>query len=149
MIIFDLKCSPDGHVFEAWFGSSDDFESQNARGLVGCPVCGSEIVEKAPMAPRVGPKGNQVATGGPPHRDDNETGRRLLAALAAAQREILQKSDFVGDRFPDEARAIHLGEAEARAIHGRASRSEAEKLLDEGIDIAPLPLPIIEPGMEN
>ena len=137
MIIFDLKCSPQGHVFEAWFGSSDDYGSQQARGLVTCPMCNSAEVEKAPMAPRVGAKGNQIAT------------ESMLAALASAQRELLRKSDFVGDSFPDEARAIHLGEAEARAIHGRASRTEAEKLAEEGIEVAPLPFPVIEPGAEN
>ena len=137
MIIFDLKCSPQGHVFEAWFGSSDDYGSQQARGLVTCPMCNSAEVEKAPMAPRVGAKGNQIAT------------ESMLAALASAQRELLRKSDFVGDSFPDEARAIHLGEAEARAIHGRASRTEAEKLAEEGISVSPLPFPVIEPGAEN
>ena len=69
--------------------------------------------------------------------------------MAAAQRELLRKSDFVGDRFPDEARAIYLGEAEARAIHGLASRTEAEKLAAEGIEVAPLPFPVIDPGSEN
>ncbi len=60
MIVFDLRCSPNGHVFEAWFGSSDDYESQRSRGLVQCPLCGAEAVEKAVMAPRVGAKGNQA-----------------------------------------------------------------------------------------
>ncbi len=149
MIIFDLKCSPQGHVFEAWFGSSDDYGSQQARGLVTCPMCNSAEVEKAPMAPRVGAKGNQIATESDRPSTDQDGAKAMLAALASAQRELLRKSDFVGDSFPDEARAIHLGEAEARAIHGRASRTEAEKLAEEGIEVAPLPFPVIEPGAEN
>lgn len=149
MIIFDLKCSPQGHVFEAWFGSSDDYGSQQARGLVACPMCGSAEVEKAPMAPRLGAKANQKAGEADRPSADPENVKAMLAALAAAQRELLRKSDFVGDSFPDEARAIHLGEAEARAIHGRASPTEAEKLAEEGIEVAPLPFPVIEPGAEN
>jgi hypothetical protein len=149
MIIFDLKCSLQGHVFEAWFGSSDDYESQQARRLVACPMCGSSEIAKAPMAPRVGAKGNQIAAEADRPSADPEAVKSMLAALAAAQRELLRKSDFVGDRFPDEARAIYLGEAEARAIHGLASRTEAEKLAAEGIEVAPLPFPVIDPGSEN
>lgn len=149
MIIFDLKCATQGHVFEAWFSSTDDYASQQERGLVNCPMCGSIDVDKAPMAPRVGAKCNQSGTKPDRVSPDPEGVKSMLAALALAQRELLRKSDFVGDRFPDEARAIHLGEAEARAIHGRASRTEAEKLAEEGISVAPLLFPVIEPGAEN
>ena len=148
MIIFDLKCEPQGHVFEAWFGSSDDYESQQNRGLVACPMCDSVSVTKAPMAPRVGAKGNQPGGQGG-SASEIEAMKSALAALAVAQKEALKKSDFVGDRFPDEARAIHLGEADARSIHGRATPAEAEKLADEGISVAPLLFPLIEPGFEN
>ena len=148
MIIFDLKCKPQAHVFEAWFGSSEDYEEQQGRGLVSCPICGSAAVGKAPMAPRVGAKGNR--TGIPVGPSEEFAAMKVaLAALATAQREQLRNSDFVGDRFPDEARAIHLGEISARAIHGRASRSEAESLIEEGIPIAPLVIPFVEPGLEN
>ena len=75
--------------------------------------------------------------------------KAVLADMAEAQKKMLEKSEHVGDRFPDEARAIHLGEAEARAIHGRASPADAESLRDEGIPIAPLPFPVPEPGEEN
>ena len=143
MIIFDLRCAAQGHVFEAWFGSSEDYESQRARGLVSCPVCGASEVDKAPMAPAVGRKGNQAEAAQP------GTVKKLMAEMAMMQRKLLEQSDFVGDRFPDEARAIHLGEAEARAIHGRASRADAESLLDEGIPVAPLPFPVPEPGEEK
>ncbi|HET9428030.1 MAG TPA: DUF1178 family protein [Allosphingosinicella sp.] len=149
MIIFNLKCVPQSHVFEAWFGSTVDYDSQQARGLVSCPICGSAEVGKAPMAPRVGAKGNRRAGSETDTSAGPEAMKSMLAALATAQRELLSKSDFVGDRFPEEARAIHLGEAEARSIHGRASRTEAEALAEEGISVAPLPFPVIEPGAEN
>jgi len=143
MIIFDLKCAPQGHVFEAWFGSSEEFESQQARGLVACPLCGAREVCKAPMAPAVGAKANQGAASSP------AAVKAMMAELATAQRQMLEASEHVGDRFPDEARAIHLGEAEARAIHGRASAADADALRDEGIAVAPLPFPVPEPGEEN
>lgn len=143
MIIFDLKCEPQGHVFEAWFASSDAWEEQRARGLVSCPLCGSSDLAKAPMAPAVPVKGNTLFSGAP------ESVKDMLAAAAAAQRELLQGSEAVGDRFAEEARAIHLGEAERRAIHGQASRAEAEGLIEEGVPIAPLLFPVVEPGEEN
>jgi len=143
MIIFDLRCGAQGHVFEAWFGSSEDYEAQVARGLVSCPICGTGDVDKAPMAPRVGAKGNQTADIPP------EAVKAALAGMAEAQKKMLETSEHVGDRFPDEARAIHLGETEARAIHGRASPADAASLRDEGIPIAPLPFPVPDPGTEN
>jgi hypothetical protein len=143
MIIFDLKCAPQGHVFEAWFGSSEDYEAQKARGLVSCPLCGTAEVEKAPMAPRVGAKGNRQ--GGPPP----EQIKALLASMAEAQKQMLETSEHVGPRFADEARAIHLGESEARSIHGQATPEQADELREEGIPVAPLPFPLIPPEAEN
>lgn len=144
MIVFDLRCDT-GHVFEAWFGSSADYEAQRMRGLVCCPICGATDVDKAVMAPNVPVKGNQSAyLAAPP-----EAVKSMLAALAAEQKKIVSASEHVGDRFADEARAIHLGEAEARSIYGRATRDEARSLMEEGIAIAPLPFPVAEPGGEN
>ncbi|MDB5692540.1 MAG: hypothetical protein JWO81_1603 [Alphaproteobacteria bacterium] len=150
MIIFDLKCAPLGHVFEAWFGSTADYEAQQGRGLVSCPLCGSPDVAKAPMAPAVGAKGNAGAPSGPEiFSGDPAKVKAMLAAAAAVQKKMLEGSEAVGDRFADEARAIHLGEAEARAIHGRATREQAEGLADDGIPVAPLPFPVADPGTEN
>ena len=73
----------------------------------------------------------------------------MMAKLAAMQKKMLEGSEHVGDRFADEARAIHLGEAEARAIHGQATRAEADSLIEEGIPVSPLPFPVVEPGEEN
>jgi hypothetical protein len=153
MIVFDLICRPEGHVFEAWFGSSDDYDSQQERGLVQCPLCGAPDVEKAVMAPRVGAKGNQRLPGARATPElvssDPDGVKRMLAAMAAAQKKVLESSEYVGDRFTDEARAIHLGESPERAIHGRATSDQTDSLIEEGIAVAPLPFPVIEPGDEN
>jgi hypothetical protein len=147
LIIFDLRCAPQGHVFESWFGSTADYEEQKGRGLVSCPLCGSGEVAKAPMAPAVPAKGRtagpELFSGAP------DAVKSMLAAAAALQKKMLESSEGVGDRFADEARAIHLGEAQARTIHGRATRAEAESLIDDGIPVAPLPFPVAEPGTEN
>jgi hypothetical protein len=152
MIVFDLKCLELGHVFEAWFGSSDDYESQRRRGLVQCPLCGTERIEKAVMAPRVGAKGNQSVLPAPEAglsvSSDPEV-KAMLAAVAEMQKKLLGNSSYVGDRFAEEARAIHLGEADGRPIHGRATREQAESLIEEGIAVAPLPFPVAEPKAKN
>lgn len=151
MIIFDLKCAPQGHVFEAWFGSTADYEAQKARGLVSCPLCGSGEIDKAPMAPAVGAKGNAKSSAPSPelYSGGPEQVKAMLAAAAALQRKLLEASESVGDRFADEARAIHLGEAEARAIHGQATREQAQSLIEDGVPVAPLPFPVVDPGAEN
>lgn len=153
MIVFDLICRPEGHVFEAWFGSSEDYDGQQERGLVECPLCGAPKVEKAAMAPRVGTKGNQRLPGARAASDmvssDPEGVKRMLAAMAAAQKQILDQSEYVGTRFADEARAIHLGQADARPIHGRATPEQSESLIEDGIPVAPLPFPVVDPGQEN
>lgn len=141
MIVFDLRCGSAGHVFEAWFGSSDDYADQQARGLVSCPICGDPKVDKAPMAPAVPAKGSSA-----PRPDEV---KQMLSALAEVQKKLVEGSDWVGDRFASEARAIHLGEAEARQIHGRASKADAESLVEDGIPVAPLPFPIAPPDEQN
>jgi hypothetical protein len=151
VIVFDLKCEAGGHVFEAWFGSTGDYESQLDRGLLQCPLCGDPEVAKAVMAPRLGAKINQIAIGEEerPVTSDLGAAKQMMAAMAAAQRELLSRSEHVGARFADEARAIHLGEAQARSIHGQATREQTESLLDDGIPVAPLPFPVVDPGQEN
>ena len=144
MIVFDLACD-NGHVFEAWFGSSDDYEKQKAGGLVSCPICNSAQIEKAVMAPRVAAKGNRDIT---PARSPEQT-KQMMAMLAKAQAEALAQSDYVGKRFADEARAIHVGEAVERSIYGEASKEETRALLDEGIAVAPLIFPVAPPGEAN
>lgn len=153
MIVFDLACGQ-GHVFEAWFGSSEDYEQQCARGLVSCPVCNTGEISKAVMAPRVGRKGNQLSTASSVPTEGTEPAKAddvqaLMQRLAEAQREILKGSEWVGTRFADEARAIHLGEREATSIHGQATPDEARALIEEGVPVAPLPFPVRPPNSEN
>jgi hypothetical protein len=136
MIVFDLQCGGDGHVFEAWFRSGADFEEQAAKGLVQCPLCGTPKVAKAPMAPSVRRKGNVVS-------------KSPVEMLAKLQTEMLRNSEWVGDRFADEARAMHLGETEPRAVHGQATAEQASSLVEDGVPIAPLPLPLVPPGQVN
>lgn len=148
MIVFDLCCA-DGHRFEGWFASSGDFESQQARGLVACPQCGSAQVVKAPMAPAVPRKGNQLASakssqvvaGGaiPPEV------QAVFAKLAELQAETLKGSRFVGSGFAEQSRAIHYGEQPAEVIHGQATLEEARDLLEEGVAVLPLPFPVAPP----
>ena len=149
MIIFDLRCAAQGHVFEAWFASGEDYDGQRARGLVRCPVCGAADVDKAPMAPNIPAKGSVGAKGNQSAAPAPEAVKAMLSDMAAAQKKMLAGSDFVGERFADEARAIHLGEAEARAIHGQATLGEADELREEGIPVAPLPFPVTPPESEN
>lgn len=150
MIVFDLLCAPAGHVFEAWFGSSADYESQRERGLVQCPLCGSGEVGKAVMAPNVAAKGNRREGAAPaPVSSDVEGMKQMLVAMATVQKKLLENSEHVGARFADEARAIHHGESPQRPIHGRATQEEAQSLAEDGIAVAPLPFPVIDEERKN
>ena len=138
MIVFDLKCLDGGEVFEGWFSSGADFDEQTARGLLQCPYCGSAKVEKAPMAPLVG------RSAGPKADLKN-----MMAELASLQTKMLDQSEWVGDDLPDTARAMHLGEIEPRAVHGKATAEETKSLIEEGVPVLPLPLPVVSPGQVN
>ena len=133
MIVFDLQCRDGGETFEAWFQSNADFESQQAAGLVQCPFCSSSCVSKAPMAPRVPRK--SIGSG--------------LAKIAEIQAEILKDSRWVGDEFADTARAMHSGQMEKAQVHGNATLADAKSLIDEGIAVAPLPLPVVPTNQVN
>jgi len=145
MIVFDLKCGG-GHVFEAWFGSSADYESQRERSLIACPMCGDAAIDKAVMAPNVAAKGNRRGDAPAPGKPDP---RQLMAALAEAQAKMLEGSQWVGMAFADKARAMHLGEEAQAPIHGQASAEEAKALIEEGVAVAPLPLPVVPPEQCN
>ena len=158
MIKYQLKCKND-HTFEGWFASSADFTAQAGRGLVSCPVCGSVEIGKAPMAPRVPRKGNQLVaapTKAPaPTPEAPATAvaggtlppeaAQMMQALVTLQQQMVANSRWVGDRFAEDARAMHYGDKPAAPIHGRASREEAESLSEEGIAVAPLPFPVVPP----
>ena len=142
MIVFDLKCGG-GHVFEAWFGSSADYDDQQARRLISCPVCGDGSVTKAVMAPNVGAKGNA----GPP--TPPAAVKAAMAELAKLQAQALSNSTWVGGDFANQARAMHLGEQDHATIHGQATPAEAKALVEDGVPVAPLPFPVVPPEQAN
>lgn len=136
LIHYSLQCEQD-HAFEGWFASSQDFDRQTAAGLVTCPYCESKNVSKMLMAPA-------VATGRQKEKTQAvamDTARReMIAKIKDAVQEIRANAEDVGEKFSEEARKIHYGEAEARGIMGRASLDEAKALTEEGIEIAALPV---------
>lgn len=136
MIRYELSCD-NGHAFEGWFGSADDFDRQQQMALVSCPTCGSAHVAKRLMAPSVSTARKKE--------------RRQELVVQAGQKEMMTKlreivstiranSEDVGERFPEEARKIHYGETEQRGLIGRASADEVRELLEEGVEVAPLPV---------
>ena len=135
MIVFDLRCLQSGDRFEAWFRSGADFERQLKTGLVQCPFCESTDVAKAPMAPML----SRTSTGA----------AEAIARLAALQAELLRGSRWVGDRFADTARAMHLGEIAVSAVHGEATADQVRSLVEDDVPVAPLPLPVVPPGQVN
>lgn len=145
MIVFDLKCGGD-HVFEVWFKSSAAYEEQRAQGLIACPYCGDSAVAKAVMAPAVAAKGNQVAEKAPV---TPEAFKAALAAIAQMQAKQLETSEWVGTAFAEKARAMHQGEAPEAPIHGQATLSEAKALVEEGVPVAPLLVPVVPPEARN
>ncbi len=129
MIRYDLRCA-NGDEFEAWFGSISDYDTQSEKGMVQCPHCGVSKVEKAPMAPAV-----RTARGTEARKE-----RAVAMAMAAKVREHIKDNfDYVGDKFADEARKIHSGESEERAIYGEATPDQVRELADEGVPASPLP----------
>lgn len=162
MKVLDLQCV-DQHSFEGWFASEDDFQSQYVRGLIACPLCGSKAVHKMPSAPRLNLHSAAVrdistrsapsamppeqADAGAVRKPSVQPSRGTAATLAQqaeylkALRTVLANTEDVGERFADEARRMYHGDAESRSIRGQASLQETMELLDEGIDVMPLPLP--------
>ncbi|MBS0506377.1 MAG: DUF1178 family protein [Proteobacteria bacterium] len=147
MKVLDLLCGHD-HAFEGWFGSEDDFQGQLARGLVQCPMCGNADIRKGLSAPRLNlragasanPTPAPVAT--PPQASsDMMTHQALQAAWLHMARHIVARTEDVGQRFAAEARRMHYGEIEERAIRGQATPEQASELLEEGIAVLPLLLP--------
>lgn len=142
MIVFDLKCA-NGHVFEAWFASSAAYDEQVGRALVRCPLCDSAEVGKAVMAPNIAPAGDRSPA--PPEA----VAKAVLAKMAAAQAEALKGSEWVGRSFATRARAMHEGAEPHATIHGQATVAEARALAEDGVPVAPLPLPVTPPERLN
>lgn len=128
MIKYDLVCRKE-HRFEGWFDSSEDFDVQAAKGRVACPICNSKKVAKAPMAPNVA-KAGEGASGNP---------AELRSALVKLRKHVESTAEHVGERFADEARAIHHGDADDRPIYGEATKAEGDALKEEGIAINEIP----------
>jgi hypothetical protein len=132
MIRYALICEHE-HDFEGWFGSSAEFDDQQARGLLECPLCASKAVRKQIMAPPVAGTKRTAPEAKPP------TQAMMLEAMGALRRHVEENFDDVGDTFAKEARAIHEGKSEARGIYGQASPVEVRELLEDGVPVAPLP----------
>ena len=150
MIHYNLRCER-GHSFESWFQSSSAYETQEKRKLVNCPVCGSAEVERAIMAPQiVSKKGREVAVAAPAPAAEVATPastpllmaqeRELRTKLKELRDHIVKSADNVGERFPVEARKMHYGDIEHRPIYGEASPDEARALIEEGVEVTPLPV---------
>jgi hypothetical protein len=151
MIRYNLRCER-GHAFESWFQSSSAYDSQVKRKLVSCPACGTAKVEKAIMAPQIGRKKKDGSATPQPEAVSNEVStvpstplmmaqeRELRAKLKELRDHVVKNADNVGERFPNEARKMHYGDIEHRPIYGEASPDEARSLIDEGIEVTPLPV---------
>ncbi|MDO4705397.1 MAG: DUF1178 family protein [Comamonadaceae bacterium] len=142
MKVLDLHCDND-HVFEGWFASMEDYQGQAQRGVLQCPICGSSQVQKALSAPHVKAKSNRSA--GSKEADASDAGKGRQARWLAHMRQMVREGESVGERFAQEARRIHEGNAPERLIHGKASGQEVVELLQEGIPVLPLPPAITEP----
>jgi hypothetical protein len=159
MKVLNLRCA-NGHVFEGWFGSDEDFMDQNGRGLVECPLCADQVITRLPSAPRLNlsgarepeapaaparpsqpaqPQSLQPSQPSQPARPPQPAD--LQAAWLHAVRELMARTEDVGTRFAEEARRIHYGETPERGIRGQASAEERAALLDEGIETFALPVP--------
>jgi hypothetical protein len=151
MIRYNLRCDR-GHAFESWFQSSSAYESQEKRKLVSCPACGSVAVERAIMAPQIVSKKSKDSAVPSPAAAPTEVAapastplmmaqeRELRAKLKELRDHIVKNADNVGERFPNEARKMHYGDIEHRPIYGEASPEEARSLIDEGVEVSPLPV---------
>ena len=134
MIRYALSCEHD-HPFEAWFGSSSDYDDPAARGLVECPFCASKLVRKQIMAPAVA--GTKAQTQGVDASPQMRA--MMMEAMSKVRRHVEENFDYVGDRFAREARDIHEGDSEARPIYGEATPKEVRALVEDGVPVAPLP----------
>ena len=138
MKVLDLRCA-NGHGFEGWSGSEDDFLDQNGRGLVECPMCADRVVSRLPSAPRLNLSGAREPAA-PPAKVE-PAAADLQALWMQVVRHAIENTDDVGERFAEEARRIHYGEVDARGIRGVASMQEREALHEEGIEVMSLPIP--------
>lgn len=148
MIQYALTCE-NRHSFDAWFRNADAYDEQAARGIVTCPICSTQNVEKSLMAPAIaksgqkaGPDGNKPVAQGNDKMSfsaGHPQQAQLRAAMRALREKVVAEADYVGDKFAEEARRIHDHEADPRGIYGEATRDEVAGLIEDGIDCMPLP----------
>lgn len=152
MIHYTLKCEH-GHEFEGWFRSGSDYDEQAARHSIECPDCGSSQIGKGVMAPNVArtderggslpeplpPMPMPAPMPGPPMPMPMPSKEQVKTYFAAVRKHVEENFDYVGEKFPEEARKIHYGEADERGIYGEATPEEARELIEEGVEVAPLP----------
>ena len=158
MILYTLVCD-NKHSFESWFANSAAYDKQVGRGLVSCPMCNSAKVEKAIMAPSLGRSSRKSATAPEPAAAEEPAAspqatlapkapvammsppeREFRAKLKELRDHLTKSADYVGGKFPEEARKMHYGEIEHRSIYGEASADDAKALHEEGIEFHPLPI---------
>jgi hypothetical protein len=138
MKVFNLRCGKQ-HAYEGWFASEDEFVSQQERGIVACPLCGDTEAVRVPNATRL--KVSRHAAAAEPTQPERTTEVTLQSQWLRAVRQVMNSTEDVGERFPEEARRIHYGEVEERGIRGRATREDADALREEGIEVMALPIP--------
>lgn len=157
MKVLNLRCTRD-HGFEGWFSSEDDFQAQNQRAAIECPLCGDTGVTRLPSAPRLNLSGARAPAPGAdtptadtasPVAVPDLVPAEIKARWLQAVRQVLANTEDVGERFPEEARRIHYGETGQRGIRGQASEQQRAELADEGIEVMALPLPVALKGTSH
>jgi hypothetical protein len=138
MKVLNLRCAQD-HRFEGWFGSDDDFQSQGERGLIACPLCSDTTITRLPSAPRLNVAKLREQPAAPPSTEVAHA--KAQGKWLRAVREMIDRTEDVGERFPEEARRIHYGEAQQRGIRGQATPKDADALREEGIEVVSVELP--------
>lgn len=130
MIRYQLVC-PKDHEFEGWFKDSAAFDTQAKKGLLVCPTCNSKKIKKAPMAPAISKKAELAEAAA--------NAQKMREWVTNVRKDVEKNAEYVGEKFPDEARAIHYGDAKERQIYGEATLADAKELIEEGIPVAPIP----------
>jgi len=139
MIKYNLKCE-NNHNFDAWFSDSSNFEEQNKKNLIFCPKCNSTKIEKNIMAPNIGSKKQS-------YTNALKIEKNYEKIIKNVRKHVEKNFEYVGDKFADEARAIHYGEKEEREIYGETSVEEAVDLIEEGVNVSPIPG--VDPKLKN
>ncbi len=138
MKVLNLRCGRQ-HDYEGWFASEEEFVAQNESKAIACPLCGDTVVTRLPTAPRLKVSRHAAVEPVPGREPTGEM--TLQSQWLRAVRQVMNSTEDVGDRFPEEARRIHYGEVEERGIRGKASREDADALREEGIEVMALPIP--------